>query len=225
MTSVRGIAGNPWRENLLACGVLAAILYVGATFAIGLLWNGYSVTTQTISELSAIGAPTRSLWSGLMAIYTALMIAFASGLWRFAPNRPLRIAGALLLTQVVFAVFWPPMHQRDVLAAGGRTLTDTLHVAWMMVSGILFMASMAFAAAAFGRRFRLWTAAMLVVLFTCGMVTGTYNARLEANLPTPGLGLWERVSAAAFMVWVASLAVALLRGPDAAPPGLEVAAS
>jgi len=45
------------------------------------------------------------------------------------------MVGAMLFTQPVFGLFWPPMHQRAVLAAGGGTLTNTLHVVWTIVTG------------------------------------------------------------------------------------------
>jgi hypothetical protein len=42
---------------LLVCGILASLLYVVMTLLVGMLWEGYSAASQTISELSAIGAP------------------------------------------------------------------------------------------------------------------------------------------------------------------------
>jgi hypothetical protein len=35
--------------------------------------------------------------------------------------------------------------------------------------------------------------------------------KLEANLPTPWMGLWERIDIFATMLWIAVLAIALLR--------------
>ena len=133
-----------WRKTRLSCGILAALLYVAMTLFVGLLWQGYSAASQTISELSAIGAPTRPLWIALATIYTALMLAFGWSVWKSASNRALRVVGALLVTQGVFGVFWPPMHQRAVLAAGGGTLTDTLHILWTIVTSLFFTWALAF---------------------------------------------------------------------------------
>ncbi len=202
---------------LLICGVVAAVLYVAMTLCVGLLWPGYSLTAQTISELSAIGAPTRPLWLVLAAIYTALMIAFGCGVWASAgSNTVLGIAGASLAIQGVFGLFWPPMHQRAVLASGGGTLTDTLHIVWTIVTSVFFVAAMGFGAAALGRRFRVYSIVTLVVVVASGMWTGTYAAQLQANLPTPGAGIWERIDTTAFMVWIAVLATTLLRSGRAA---------
>ena len=39
-------------------------------------YQGYSFASQTIGELSAIGAPTRQLWVPLGIVYTLLVAAF-----------------------------------------------------------------------------------------------------------------------------------------------------
>jgi pimeloyl-ACP methyl ester carboxylesterase len=200
------------RKVLLLCGVLTALLYVAMNVLVPLLWPGFSVFSQTISELSAIDAPTRTLWVALGTVYAVLLMAFGYGVWVSGRrSRPLRVAGVLIVADGVFCLFWPPMHQRAVLASGGATLTDTLHIAWTMVSGVLMMLSIGFAAAAFGRRFRAFAVATIVLLVAFGAMTGTYAARVQANLPTPWLGVWERIDAGLLMLWLLVLAVALLR--------------
>jgi hypothetical protein len=128
----------------------------------------------------------------------------------------LRMVGALLVTQAVFGVFWPPMHQRVVLAAGGSSLTDTLHIVWTIVTSACFMFALGFGAAAFGKRFRLYSIATMVIVFACGAWAGTSAPGIQANLPTPWAGVWERMNTSAFMVWIAVLAIALLRRQNVA---------
>lgn len=207
------------RRPLLVCGILAPVLYVAMTLFVGLLWQSYSILSGVPSELSAIGAPTRSLWVSLGAVYAVLMIAFGWGVWTSAPrNRALRVVGALLVANAVVGQFWPPMHQRAVLAAGGGTLTDTLHLAWAGITGLFFMLIVGFGSAALGRRFRVYSIATIVIVLACGAVTGTYASRIQADLPTPWVGAWERISIAAFMAWIAVLATALLRAPALPTP-------
>jgi hypothetical protein len=206
-----------WRRFLLTCGILAPVLYVAMTLFVGRLWEGYSVVSGVPSELAAIGAPTRLLWMWLGALYAVLMMAFGWIVWTSAPpNRALRVVGALLMADTVVGQFWPPMHQRAVLAAGGGTLTDTLHLVWTAITGVFFMLIVGFGAAALGKRFRVYSIATMVIGLACGAVTGTYASRVQADLPTPGVGVWERISIATFMGWIAVLAVALLRAPHAA---------
>jgi hypothetical membrane protein len=67
------------RNLLLICGILSSLLYVGTDILAGMLWEGYSFTHQAVSELSAIGAPTRPLVVPLYFVYDVLMIAFGLG--------------------------------------------------------------------------------------------------------------------------------------------------
>jgi hypothetical protein len=177
-------------------------------------WDGYSPFSQTVSELSAFGAPTRTLWLGLGAVYSLLVIAFGLGVLTSAgTNRPLRVVGALILTDGIFGAFWPPMHLREVLAAGGGTLSDPLHVfVWSPVMGLLFRGAMGFGAFAFGTRFRVYSFVSMSVVTVFGAVlTGIGSRGLDKNLPTPWLGVWERVGIAGFMVWVLVLGVVIMR--------------
>jgi hypothetical protein len=187
------------------------------TLFVGLLWEGYSVVSGVPSELAAIGAPTRPLWMWLGAVYAVLMVAFGWIVWTSAPpNRALRITGALLIAYTVVGQFWPPMHQRAVLAAGGGTLTDTLHLVWAAITGVFFMLIVGVGAAALGKRFRVYSIATMAIGLACGAVTSTYASRVQADLPTPGVGIWERISIVTFMGWIAVLAITLLRAPHTA---------
>src|SRR6187455_1104209 len=101
------------RKVLLICGIVSSVLYVAADALAAMRYEGYRYTDQTISELSAIGAPTRPLWVWLGLAYTLLVTAFGSGVWRSASrNRPLRIVGGLLIVYGVIGLAWPlaPMH-------------------------------------------------------------------------------------------------------------------
>ena len=202
------------RKTLLACGFLSSLLYVAMNVFIAAQWPGYSLASGIVSELSAVDAPTRSLWVPFGFLYSALLLAFGYGVWSSAGDRrPLRTAGALLIAYSLVGVFWPPMHLRPVLAAGGGTLTDTLHIVWTFVTVVLMMLAMGSAAAAFGGFFRFYTTATIVLLMVCGWVTGTYAPAIQANMPTPLVGVWERIDIGLFMAWVVVFAAILLRSP------------
>jgi hypothetical protein len=51
------------------------------------LYEGYSWITQTVSELSAVDAPTRSLWMVLGTTYTLLVAVFGWGFLRSANRK------------------------------------------------------------------------------------------------------------------------------------------
>lgn len=200
------------RKPLLVCGIASSLLYAVMIWAIR--YEGYNPLSQVPSELTAIGAPTQALWARLGWIYTALVAAFGYGLWKSAGrNRAVRIVGVLVLAYGSLGLLWPfaPMHQREVLAAGGGTQGDTMHVVLGGVTVFLMFLAIGFGAAAFGKRFRLYSIASIVVLLAFGALTFLEAPGLQANLPTPWIGLWERVNITVFLLWVVVLATALWR--------------
>ena len=127
----------------------------------------------------------------------------------------MRIVGGLLLAYGSLGLLWPfaAMHQREVLAAGGGTWSDTMHVALGGITVLLMFLAIGFGAAAFGKRFRRYSIVSGVVLITFGALTFVEAPRLEAGLPTPWIGLWERINIGVFLTWVVVLATVLLRVP------------
>jgi hypothetical protein len=202
-----------WRKALLVCGIASSLLYAVMIWAIR--YEGYSLISQVPSELTAIGAPTRTLWTQLGWIYTGLVAAFGFVVWNFeVRTRAVGIAGGLILAYASLGLLWPfaPMHQREVLAAGGGTFSDTMHVALGGVTVLLMFVTIGVGATAFGKRFRLYSIGTVVVLLTFGALTFIEAPRLQANLPTPWIGSWERINISVFFLWVVVLATVLLRG-------------
>jgi len=201
-----------WRKAPLLCGIASSLLY--ALMIWGIRYEGYNPISQVPSELTAIGAPTQRLWSLLAPVYTVLVATFGWAIWRSAGrNRAVRIVGGLILAYASLGLLWPfaAMHQREVLAAGGGTLSDTMHVVLGALTVFLMFLAIGFAATAFGKRFRLYSIASIVVLLAFGGLTFLEAPRLEANLPTPWIGLWERINISVFLLWVAVLAAVLWR--------------
>jgi Protein of unknown function (DUF998) len=120
---------------LLSCGIVAPLFYVVTDVFLATRWHGYSLPDQTISELNAIGAPTRTLSIILGIIGYAFLVAFGAGVWRSAAaNRRLRVSANALVAFGVLAWFGVPFMSMHVREAE-ETLTDTLHVAQLAVAG------------------------------------------------------------------------------------------
>jgi hypothetical protein len=198
------------RRPLLACGVALSLYYAAINIYVPTQSPGYSIMSQAVSELSAIGAPTRPLWVLLCIPYTVMVIAFGYGVWMSSSeSRSLGAVGRLFIAQGILGVFWPPMHLRGA----EPTLTDTLHIAWTVVWLTTMIAAMGFALIALGKRFRVYTAATLIAFVGFGILTSLEGFRLANGLPTSFLGLWERINMGAAMIWIAVLALSLMRYP------------
>jgi hypothetical protein len=199
------------RRVLLGCGILSSLLYVVMNILGAIRFEGYSSVSQSVSELSAIGATSRPLWVALGIPYDVLMIAFGLGVWISADGkRALRVLGSLLVVYGALGLPWmllAPMHLRGE----AYTFTDTMHIVFAMVTVLLMMVAMAFGAAALGKQFRLYSIATIVLLLGFGALAGLDGPKVAANLPTPLIGVWERFDIALFLLWVVVLAAALWR--------------
>ena len=213
------------QKSLLICGIVSSLLYVAMNVFVP-MWNeGYSSVTQTVSELSAIDAPTRMLWVIPGFLYTLLVAAFGWGVWMSADrNRALRIVGILLFIYGIVGIGWPfaPMHQREVLAAGGKTISDTLHIAYTVVSVALMMGAIVFGAVAFDQGFRLYSISTIIILIGFGYLTSLDAPRVEQNLYTPWVGVWERILVGVFLLWVVVLALKVFSLRRVSPPTIQL---
>lgn len=215
--SIMALSLLPFRQTaiqkaLFISGILSSVVYLVANIVCASLYEGYSSVSLSVSELSAIDAPTRPLWISLTTIYSLLVIAFGWGIWQSSMlSRRLKTVGILFIAYAVIGFFWPPMHQRQVLAAGGGTISDTLHIAFTFVTVPLMMLAIGIGASAFDKKFRIYSFVTLAILITAGIITGVDAPNISKNLPTPWLGVWERINIGVYMLWVVVLAIMLLQ--------------
>jgi hypothetical protein len=204
-------------KALVVCGVLYSLSFVASDLLAGLLYGGYDPVDQTISELSARGAPTRPLLATLGPVWSGLLIAFGIGVLRAAKgNRPLRVTGGLLIAHGIVSVqwFWFPMTARDDIIIGSMRWNDFGHLALVAWSGLFALAEIGFGAAAFKSRFRVYSIFTVVTALVFGALTSTQTANLVDGESTPLMGVYERVSIGAWLLWIAVLSVVLLHGRE-----------
>lgn len=210
-------SGFTRRKALLACGLLYALLYPIVNDVIAAtLYDGYRRMDQAVSELSATGAPTQLLLTIIGPVFSLLFFGFGIGVRQSAfGKRPLRIAGALIIAHGVMSLLWMfgPMSKREVIAAGGGTFADTLHLALSAATGLFVTAYVATTAFAFRWAFRLYSIVTIAVALVFGMLSAQVD-KIAAGEPTPCMGLLERVGIGAWLLWVAVLALVLLRRRD-----------
>lgn len=204
------------RKVLLLCGILSSLLYIATDIFGAMRFEGYSYTSQTVSELSAIGASSRPLVVPLFITYSVLVIAFGLGVWRSANGkRALCVVAGLLVGYRVLCLAGPltPIHLRGAES----TLTDTLHIILTIVTVLFILLTIGFGATAFGKQFRLYSIGTILVLIVFGVLAGLEGPRIAANEPTPWLGVTERINIFGYLLWTVVLTLALLRSQAARP--------
>jgi hypothetical protein len=211
MVSVGETHRQTVRKILLACGIIASLLYIVTSIIGAMRWDGYDPTSQCVSELFAVGAPSKSLVDPLLIAYSFLWIAFGVGVWLSAEGKlALRIAAAGLIGKEIEGLVVQlnfPMHMRGVETSS----SDPLHGILTYVGVLSFLIAMGFGSVAFGKRFRIYSIATLVVSFFFSALTGLLVPAMVANQPTPFMGVWERIGIFSYLLWAVILAIGLLR--------------
>src|SRR5512132_1524071 len=81
------------KRALLACGIGSSTAYVAANLVGALRGGGYSSVNQSVSELTAIDAPSRPVTLPLFVVFDVLSLGFGSGVVASAGRtRPLPVA-------------------------------------------------------------------------------------------------------------------------------------
>ena len=197
------------KKVLLVCGVLSSLLYVGTDILAGMLWKGYSFTDQAISELSAIGAPTRPLVAPLLTIYIVLLLAFGFGVWRSAGrNRALRVTGGLWILIALIGLAWTPfpMHLGEPVSS----IANTMHSIFAGIQVLLTLLAIGFGAAAYRNWFRFYSIGTILTLLVAGVVGFGLAAAQGGIAPPPWFGVIERINVYGYLLWVVVLSIILL---------------
>jgi hypothetical protein len=203
---------SQWSNLLLTCGIIASLLYIAMNIIIPMLYAGYNPGSRVVSELSAIGAPTRTIWVVPAILYSLLVAAFGWGIRLSAgKSRYLHILGTLMIISGLIGLSWTPMHQREILATGGGTFSDTWHIVMTFITLVLMLLTIGFGAAAMGKSFRIYSFLTIAVFMVFGILTWLASPGISTNIPTPMIGVWERINIGAYMLWMIVLAVLLLQ--------------
>jgi hypothetical protein len=208
------------RRFLLGCGIVSSVWYVITDLIGTLRYPGYSYADQWFSELTAQGAPTRSLMIVLNEIpYNLLVLAYAAGVREsVGRKRAGRITADGLAGFSVFGfvtgVFFP-MPTREAAAAGEGTLRNTMHIPGTIVMSLSLVLAMVFGSTLLRKRFRYYSYGTILAVFVGAFLAGRQAPQIAANQPTPWGGIYERMNIYPTMLWVALLAIGLLRAQKA----------
>jgi amino acid transporter len=91
------------------------------------------------------------------------------------------------------------------------SLTDTMHILFAVMTIALMLLIIGFGAAALGKRFRLFSIICIIIFIVFGVLIGLDSPGVSTNLPTPRLGIWQRINIGIFLIWIVVFAMMLLR--------------
>lgn len=206
-------------------GIVGPVAYVAIWAMAGMVTPDYDPVSQAISELGAVGAPTRGAMSTGFVVFGLLALPFAVALRRGLPGdgRPAAASAVVCGLATVGAAVFP-------CTAGcpgpGATMTDTGHSVVAVVGYLALMATPLLVARQLRgqdrwRGFARWSLA-------CGLVGSALMAAWALGLFGAAGGAAQRTFNTLADVWWASAGLVLLAGggggdrrsPPAADTGL-----
>lgn len=195
---------------LLLCGIFAPLVRVAADVLAAIWYPGYSFWNQTMSQLAAIGAPTRDLQMVLLAVFGVLITAFGVGVGMSAgKKRSLKIAGIIIIIFGITGLIALAFPQTAMQLNGGLE-AQNVHIVVTVASVLLIILFIGFGAAAYGAVFRLYSAATVIIMHLFGYLAAA-KAPHAVDFAAPGMGTLERICYYSYLLWIAVFAALLLR--------------
>jgi hypothetical protein len=193
---------------LLVCGLAAPLLSVATDLLAIARADGYRPMRQSISELTAVGAPTRPLVTALDVTRDGLLAAFATGVTATAgDSRVLAATGGLVAATAALDAFATAALPRDYASPtwSPRNTANTV----VMAAGVgCFVAAMGTGAAGIRGPFRAFSAG---IPLSYALLTFLALVLRSRDASPSSTGAQERTMAYSYQLWVAALASLLLR--------------
>lgn len=178
-----------------------------ATVLDGYLWAGYSQYSETVSTLTASGAPNTIILNPLYATYNLFIILLALGLYLGIKTRG-AFFGSIFMTIAGIGgliLYWFP---QDYPITVEMTFTGTMHVVFAGVIAFSSLVSMALFGVAL-RKASNWSkiGRLCLVWLPFAIVLGGFGA-VSVTAPS---GLAERLSIGSILLWFEVMAISLIK--------------
>ena len=201
--------GRTAKRAFLSAGLITGGVYVVGDIVSGLLYDKYSFLNQAISELTAFGSPVRPEMQAVMLVHGTLVMVFGAGIFLVADRASTRWVGGLLVAAGAVGF---PTHTVWAMSSRGMEsgFNDTMHITMSLVFSLLVAAAMILAGITYRGWFRRYSFLTLAVVMGFGMASAVQMGGVKQN-NTPWTGAFERINAYSYFVWLAVLAVLLMR--------------
>jgi len=181
-------------------GFAAPLVYVATVIVGGIVTPGYSHLDQPVSALFAVGAPYALPISAGFILYNLLLALFGLGLLRTLrwPALMILLNGAFGLVIELF-----PMDATGT----PMTVPGLIHIVLAAGLVVTCIAAMALAAVAWWRAGTHRVLLPITVLLLVVMVVAGGIAAQAASTGWPPLGLFQRFTIGAYLVWIVLLSL------------------
>jgi hypothetical membrane protein len=202
----------------IVAGLAAPLVYAATVAVFGNLTPGYSHVANAISELNLPNAPLRRAVDGAFVLYNLLLILFALSLRRNFVERGARVSPLAALFLFLTGLGGLAMTTLFTMDPVGSepTFGGQMHLILAGALSVGTILSVYFFARSLRRRGE-WPRLAGYSFFTLFviLVSGAFAA-FAAWRGAPVVGLWERITIGAFLVWIwlLSLTLALTRPLD-----------
>jgi len=193
----------------LLCGIVAPVIYAATVVWGGTLFPGYSHLGDAISSLTEAGRPGTTGVESFFLIYNVLVLEFAfTGLSITLGHWQWTWSFAMLLCVGMLGLLMAPFPMDPIGAP--VTLPGGIHIALAGLASIasmiaIGMSALALRAAPSARKYAGLALLALAVVFITGLVAAS-----AAVAGWPLMGLFERITIGAFLVWMTALALLFL---------------
>ena len=193
---------------LLICGIIAPLLNFITDRIVGGQIKGYSFSAQSISELSAIGSPKRTLFIILSFIVCLFITSFGIGVWIVSEQSILiRIIGLLIIGNSIFGliatIFFPIQY-------GKRPKFLNIGVLIMFFSVLFFIFAIIIGAIAINGWFRIFSIAIPIAYILLAILRYATTSKRNNSNTVSLIGSQERTMSYSYLLWVVVFAFYLL---------------
>lgn len=192
---------------LITCGILAPLLYLGIDRLAGSLIPGYSFSAQSMSDVSAIGSPQRSLAILLTIVACVFITAFGVGVWLVSDQIVLlRVVSVLIIGNAVFGLiatlFFPTQY-------GVRPNFMSAGVLILFSSVLCFILAMVLGAVAIQGWFRIFSITIPIAYILLAIVRFATAQNASTGEAVSLIGAQERTMSYSYLLWVFVLSLYL----------------
>ncbi len=197
----------------LLAALAAPILYAGATLVGERLTPDYDHFHQTISEMTTADMPRAAVLNAAFVLYDVLVMALALLLipaLRVGRNRSMLVSAIMLFVSGAAGIAMSTAFPIDPRGAA-ITTTGAVHIGLAVIGAIASFFAVLFCAAGLwpDRRYTRLSVASFIICAV--MAAGAAWSILTFIGPLGYVGLAERVTVGAFLVWLLFVALAVRR--------------